>query len=78
MELGRASVSGPPVRLAEKIAPGTRACESLDIITNVWGLIPRQNIPVYRYDFRVLEEYPPKKGSNEPAIKEVTKQTRNE
>ncbi|OZC06093.1 hypothetical protein X798_06925 [Onchocerca flexuosa] len=78
MELGRASVSGPPVRLAEKIAPGTRACESLDIITNVWGLIPRQNIPVYRYDFRVLEEYPPKKGSNEPAIKEVTKQTRND
>lgn len=47
-------------------------------MTNVWGLISRENIPVYRYDFRVLEEYPPKKGTNEPAFKEVTKQTRNE
>uniref|UniRef100_A0A915PVY4 Piwi domain-containing protein n=1 Tax=Setaria digitata TaxID=48799 RepID=A0A915PVY4_9BILA len=74
----RTSISGPPVRLAKKVAPGIRASESLDVVANICGLIPQENIPVYRYDFRVLEEYPPKKGSNEPSFKEVTKQTRNE
>uniref|UniRef100_A0A0R3S760 BAH domain-containing protein n=1 Tax=Elaeophora elaphi TaxID=1147741 RepID=A0A0R3S760_9BILA len=78
MQMGRASVSGLPVRLAEKVAPGTRSRELLDVVTNVWGLIPHEDIPVYRYDFRVLEEYPAKRGSKEPAFKEVTKQTRND
>lgn len=50
----------------------------MEIVTNVWGIIPQSNVPIYRYDFRVLEEYPPKKGSVEPAMKEVTKQTRDE
>ncbi|EJW73967.1 hypothetical protein WUBG_15125, partial [Wuchereria bancrofti] len=54
-------VSRLSVRLAEKIAPGIRNSELLDVVTNVWGLTSRENIPIYRYDFRVLEEYPPKK-----------------
>ncbi|VDM16551.1 unnamed protein product [Wuchereria bancrofti] len=76
--MGQASVSRLSVRLAEKIAPGIRNSELLDVVTNVWGLTSRENIPIYRYDFRVLEEYPPKKGSKEPSFKEVTKQVRNE
>ncbi|CAG9536663.1 unnamed protein product [Cercopithifilaria johnstoni] len=78
MQMERASVSGSPVHLAKKIAPGTRKFESLDVVTNIWGLIPHENIPIYRYDFRVLEEYPPKKGSTEPSLKEVTKNTKND
>uniref|UniRef100_A0A1I7VAP1 PAZ domain-containing protein n=1 Tax=Loa loa TaxID=7209 RepID=A0A1I7VAP1_LOALO len=75
--MGHATISGLPVRLAEKKPPGTRAYETLDVVTNVWGLIPRENIPVYRYDFRVLEEYPPKSNS-EPSFKEVSRQTKND
>lgn len=71
-------MSDLPVLLAGKVAPGTRKSELLKVATNVWGLVPQENIPIYRYDFRVLEEYPPKKGSNESSFKEVTKKTRNE
>ncbi|KAL3998991.1 Piwi domain family protein [Acanthocheilonema viteae] len=78
MQMGQTSITGPPVCLTEKIAPGTRKIELLDVVTNVWGLIPHENIPIYRYDFRVMEEYPPKKGSTEPLLKEVTKQTKND
>lgn len=78
MQMEQASVSRLPVRLADKIAPGIRKSELLDVVTNVWGLISHENIPIYRYDFRVLEEYPPKKDSKEPSFKEVTKQVRND
>lgn len=68
----------PQVQLPAKVAPGTRAQTRLNVASNVWGVFPAQNIPVYRYDFRVLEEYPPKKEGGEPGMKEVTKQTRED
>lgn len=67
-----------PLRLAKKVTPGMRSGEMLDIVTNVWGMIPSKNIPVYCYDFRVMEEYAPRKGNSKPLIKEVTKQIRSE
>uniref|UniRef100_A0A914RUU9 Uncharacterized protein n=1 Tax=Parascaris equorum TaxID=6256 RepID=A0A914RUU9_PAREQ len=66
-----------PVRFAEKVSPGRRLAETVELISNVWGVIPKKNVPVYRYDVRILEEFPPN-ASGDARIKEVTKQCREE
>lgn len=66
-----------PVRFAEKVSPGRRHAETVDLMSNVWGVIPKKNVPIYRYDVRILEEFPPKASGDAPT-KEVTKQCRDE
>lgn len=60
-----------------KTSPGQRCEGRIRVQTNVFGIKPLEDVPFFRYDFRVLEEYPSKK-QDEPVFKEVTKQTRNE
>uniref|UniRef100_A0A0M3I8Y1 Piwi domain-containing protein n=1 Tax=Ascaris lumbricoides TaxID=6252 RepID=A0A0M3I8Y1_ASCLU len=71
------AVQDMPVRFAEKVSPGRRHAETVDLISNVWGVIPKKNVPIYRYDVRILEEFPPKASGDAPT-KEVTKQCRDD
>ncbi|VDD89301.1 unnamed protein product [Enterobius vermicularis] len=65
------------VLLPGKTSPGQRCEGRIRVQTNVFGIKPLEDVPFFRYDFRVLEEYPSKK-QDEPVFKEVTKQTRND
>nr|AEF32757.1 WAGO-1 [Ascaris suum] len=73
----RMEIQDMPVRFAEKVTPGRRHAETVDLISNVWGVIPKKNVPIYRYDVRILEEFPPKASGDAPT-KEVTKQCRDD
>ncbi|VDD85097.1 unnamed protein product [Enterobius vermicularis] len=64
--------------LPAKTAYGQRTTGNIRILTNLYGIIPTKNTPFYRYDFRVLEEYPPKQKGGEPVLKQVTKQTKED
>lgn len=62
--------------LAGKGAPGERCEEKITVKTNVFAVVPSENVRIFRYDVRVLEEYNKKDGQS--VFKEATKQNRNE
>ncbi len=65
----------PAPILAEKRDPGTRG-GSVNVTTNVYGLITPKKTPVFRYDFRVEAVFLSKAGGDKR--KELTKQIRDE
>ncbi|VDK18047.1 unnamed protein product [Anisakis simplex] len=80
-----AKLTVSPVRYADKLSPGKRLAEKVNLVSNVWGVLPQKNVPIYRYDVRIIEEFPPKKSSKKTAekkaevpFKEVTKNSRED
>uniref|UniRef100_A0A914VGK5 PAZ domain-containing protein n=1 Tax=Plectus sambesii TaxID=2011161 RepID=A0A914VGK5_9BILA len=61
----------PPAIVADKLPPGKRQVRAYKVQTNVFGVIPPKNHPVYRYDFRVVAMFGAKS-------KELTKQSRED